>query len=216
MDRQKMYDITVEHLLIQGVPSLHEDVGCCYRNEQGYKCAIGVHIPDIYYYPFMEGVSIDYLGIDHLESHTVNHLHRDYSESKSSTCTSPTEHFDTTFADALFRTLFKLWGVESSEDILFLNDLQEIHDNQTPCEWLESYHELGMEHGLDISIINRCARKTFGFTLQYSVTEQMWEVGRFVDNQWHTKYSYDNKNVALNAVSELNKTSDIFDGYRRY
>ena len=63
---QEIFDITLNHLRLQKVASfvidreepLYESPVCLYRDQNGLKCAAGVHIPDDAYTPEMEGKSI--------------------------------------------------------------------------------------------------------------------------------------------------------------
>lgn len=57
MSHQKTFEIVAKHLLQQNARSTrHNKPGfCAYRGEGGYKCAVGVLIPDEEYSPRMEG-----------------------------------------------------------------------------------------------------------------------------------------------------------------
>lgn len=61
-ERQQAYfDKTVTHLLKQGKQASIEAAGhvaCKYRTGEGLSCAMGCHIPDAMYHPFMEGRDI--------------------------------------------------------------------------------------------------------------------------------------------------------------
>lgn len=56
MDRQTFFDTTAKHLLTQGCKAVAQGPARCrYRDDEGNKCALGVHIPDKYYLEAFEG-----------------------------------------------------------------------------------------------------------------------------------------------------------------
>jgi hypothetical protein len=54
MTKQEAFDKVVKHLLKQGEPAFDGDI-CCYRTDDGKKCAAGCLIPDELYDPAWEG-----------------------------------------------------------------------------------------------------------------------------------------------------------------
>lgn len=61
---QQVYDTVASHLLAQKTPArntIGSIVQCVYRDDRGFKCAIGCLIPDDKYDPKMEGKDIRYL-----------------------------------------------------------------------------------------------------------------------------------------------------------
>jgi len=65
---QQVYDTVASHLLAQGKSAkivIGSIVQCAYRDDRGFKCAIGCLIPDDKYDPKMEGKNIRYLRRAH-------------------------------------------------------------------------------------------------------------------------------------------------------
>jgi hypothetical protein len=60
MTKQEIFDKVCIHLFAQKVAAWgergDEGIGCCYRDEAGNKCAVGVMIPDYAYRDAFEGV----------------------------------------------------------------------------------------------------------------------------------------------------------------
>lgn len=68
MNYQKVFDLTTEHLRLQGKVAMNTTTGfpqCRYRTDEGDACAIGCHIP-----------TADYS--DNLENRGVTGLYRDF------------------------------------------------------------------------------------------------------------------------------------------
>lgn len=55
MTKQEIFNTVCNGILSQGGPSVNECGNCCYRNENGHKCAAGLLIKDEDYYFTMEG-----------------------------------------------------------------------------------------------------------------------------------------------------------------
>lgn len=59
---QRVFNVTVPHLMAQGVRSIRDDEGfpvCQYRGPNHTMCAIGVLIPDVKYQPRLESLSVN-------------------------------------------------------------------------------------------------------------------------------------------------------------
>ena len=56
--KQEMVDVCCSFLVEQGRPAVNMEGGCLYRSYSGYRCALGVLIPDEIYATEMEGKDI--------------------------------------------------------------------------------------------------------------------------------------------------------------
>ncbi len=109
--RLEILNTVQEHLSQQGEQSvalINGSKKCAYRGDRGFKCALGVLIKDEFYDPSFEGLSLPapYATMDPKRS-------------------------------SLKKAIEKSLGVNEleSDDTLFLNYLQRIHDIHTPTQW---------------------------------------------------------------------------------
>jgi len=63
MDAQSIFDTVAKALIAQGGPSLDPLLGCSYRAENGFKCAVGHLLLDSEYSPAFEGKSVDRIDL---------------------------------------------------------------------------------------------------------------------------------------------------------
>jgi len=61
---QTIFNIAARRLYKQGKRAVNINGDCMYRASDGCKCAIGANIPDRFYFPRMEGLSITALKRD--------------------------------------------------------------------------------------------------------------------------------------------------------
>jgi hypothetical protein len=122
MNKQEVFDKVWNHFIVNnGPPSLSSE-GCCYRGPNGAKCAIGIFIADEDYTDEMEGCAVSSLLRISQSGHPG---HRK-------------------LILAIQKSMPGLDVSIDNEDVLFLNKLQETHD--------ESAH-------LDIDCFHICMKK---------------------------------------------------------
>jgi len=122
MDRQKLFDQAVEHMLVQGEISAQGVAAsglpaCKYRGPRQLRCGIGGIIPDAMYHPRMENVAIKALVW--------------------STCDLAYE-----------KELAEYFGVENQQDANLLEAIQSIHDSCSPKSWMEAFEKVAKDYGL--------------------------------------------------------------------
>lgn len=82
MNKQEVFDTTINHLYTQQERSTKSGTGCAYRGEGGKTCAVGYHIPDSMYIPEMDSMyealkidrDIDGLSAKDICKHFPNHV----------------------------------------------------------------------------------------------------------------------------------------------
>ena len=73
MDKQKVFDKVVNHLLTQNAKSFDEIAGCMYRGGNGMMCAVGCLITDAGYDPEIESLVMGSLAVNNaLEKSGIN------------------------------------------------------------------------------------------------------------------------------------------------
>ena len=107
MNKQKVFNTVSQHLLTQNYKAEDERGNCSYRTGEGLKCAIGCLIPDELYTSRIEGKLVPCGLFGFINS--VEHQ--------------------------LIEILRKAIGVEDKDDLIFLNELQMIHDCSHPDDW---------------------------------------------------------------------------------
>lgn len=58
MTNQEAFDKVKAHLLLQNSRALYKNRGCCYKDQNGKKCAVGCLIPDELYEDRFEGSGV--------------------------------------------------------------------------------------------------------------------------------------------------------------
>lgn len=130
---QKTFDTVYIHLLKQGKKAERKTpdgkpFACQYLADDGLKCAVGCLIPEENYTPKIEGLSVHSLFFTSI--HDPDHK----------------EH------NLLTNILCKSLGVPylTKNDIQFLADLQNIHDQRDPEFWPSELKRLADKHTLSI------------------------------------------------------------------
>ncbi len=120
--KQRLFNRVVNHLRKQGKQS-KVAAECRYRsvkNGQELRCAIGALIPDSLYDDSIEG-----------------------------TCASAMANSSNLFKKRAFAHIAKTYsGIGRSPLSFFLDDLQDIHDDNDPSEWEEQFEITAREHNL--------------------------------------------------------------------
>ncbi len=119
MNKQEVFNKVSTHLLSQMKQAHNEKFFCAYKTNNGLKCAIGCLIPDNLYDPKIEGLTI-----------------RNIMELISS---------QTLFFKNILETEL---GPLNNDDLIFLKDLQLIHDFFFPNEWKEKLENLAKSSNL--------------------------------------------------------------------
>lgn len=118
MTKQELFDTVAKHLLTQKQPA-YEDSMCKYRTKSGLKCAAGCLIPDDKYDSRIEKGTV--------ATHADDPINFGWG--------SVTKHgFDN------YKFFKDLVGTEAN--LLFLYELQKIHDNCVPSDWAEKLKRL--------------------------------------------------------------------------
>lgn len=113
MNKQEVFDRVVKHLLTQNKKSWSDEIyDCAYRNNEGLKCAIGCLISDENYYPELERYCIDSKELQNAIIKSGIRLKIDN--------------------DDIY---------DPNGDLLFLYELQKIHDNFEPDTWPKKLFE---------------------------------------------------------------------------
>jgi hypothetical protein len=105
-----MFDVVVKHLWAQGRRATSSDssnASCKYRGIHGTKCAIGALIPDELYRPEIEGLAVSFTDNEYDKANKAK--------------------YEILIGILVEAGLLRNEG--SEEDILFLADLQDIHDS---------------------------------------------------------------------------------------
>lgn len=107
MNKQEVFNKVANHLLTQNKKSWSDEIfDCAYKNNEGLKCAIGCLISDENYYPELESCCID-----------SEELHKAIIKS------------------GISLKIYKNDIYYPGGDLLFLYELQKIHDNFEPDVW---------------------------------------------------------------------------------
>lgn len=119
-DRQAIFDRVCRHLIKLDERSFKSGI-CSYRGDEGRQCAIGCLISDSDYDPDIEGLT----PIRSLEYADVDRRSK-------------------LLVDILKSSI----GAESFDDFLFLTELQNIHDETMPCNWVDRLARYADAHNL--------------------------------------------------------------------
>lgn len=132
MTNQQIFDKVATHLLKQGAKSQQhtgEQPTCAYRGENGMMCAVGCLIKDEDYRPAFEGYGVAAIP--------------NYKEQ----C-----NFDVKFlADALSKAEI---DVNSSDTVLLLSELQQLHDQTAPSEWPERLRYVAIDWAFNTRVLD--------------------------------------------------------------
>lgn len=129
MNKQRVFDHVVKHLLAQGVKS-GDDSMCLYRSVvdgKDCKCAIGWLIPDDKYDPAFEGKAIAMVA--------AGKLFADASD----TCAPMRDAIAEVWNDG---------NPLDANDIMFIDALRKVHDYDPVYNWPAMFRELAMENDL--------------------------------------------------------------------
>lgn len=124
MNRQEVFNKVSTHLLSQMRQALGKNYFYAYKTKDGLKCAIGCLIPDNLYDPKIEGLTIrDIMEISSQILFSKNILE---------------------FKNILETEL----GPLNNDDLIFLKDLQLIHDFFFPDTWKKKLENLAKSSNL--------------------------------------------------------------------
>lgn len=134
MTKQELFDTVTKHLLTQKCKALGDDGSMCrYKTDTGLKCAAGCLIPDDKYDPRLEQATVvahaDDPGMEIGSQHGFDNY-------------------------KFFKDL-----VQTEENLLFLYELQKIHDRHLSTEWVEKLQSLARWANLEWKF------EDFGLTL---------------------------------------------------
>lgn len=125
MTKQEIFDILAAGLLKQNAKSQNAAAACLYRGPNGTKCAVGMLIKDEFYTPDMEGF------------YCINDKVR----------------------EALFNSgVLKSTHIEQNKNILmlmFLSDLQAVHDFYPVQRWREQLQVVANGHKLNADVLEK-------------------------------------------------------------